>query len=185
MDRRQQKTRSAIFEAFTVLIEKKNYSKIAIQEIIDEANIGRTTFYSHFETKDALLNAMCDELFGHILNDALDLEHSHGLYPEEESEVSIFFHILAHLQENDRNILRLLSGESNEIFMRCFKKGMITVIEKRLLPKKKKSSVPHDFLVNHIAGSFIELVYWWIEGGMKYTPKELDEYFRSAIEPLI
>lgn len=185
MDRRQQKTRAAIFAAFTVLLEKENYNKITIQEIIDEANVGRTTFYSHFETKDALLNALCDELFGHIINDALDQEHTHGLYPEEEAEVSIFFHVLAHLQENDNNILRLLSGESNELFMRYFKNGMKTVIEKRLLPNKKKSSLPHDFLVNHISGSFIELVYWWIEGDMKYSPKKLDEYFRAAIKPLV
>jgi hypothetical protein len=54
--------------------------------------------------------------------------------------------------------------------MRYFKNAMKTVIEKRLLPSKKKSSLPHDFLVNHIARSFIELVYWWIEGDMKYSP---------------
>jgi hypothetical protein len=54
--------------------------------------------------------------------------------------------------------------------MRYFKNGMKTVIEKGLLPSKKKSLLPHDFLVNHIERSFIELVYWWIEGDMKYSP---------------
>ena len=147
--------------------------------------MGRTTFYAHFETKDELLSALCGELFGHIIHDALDREHTHGLYPEQDQEASVFFHILAHLKENDRNILRLLSGESSELFLRYFKNGMKTVVEKQLDGCAPRPDLPAEFAVNHIAGSFIEMVYWWIEGGMRYTPKQLDDYFKIAAAPLL
>ena len=120
MDRRQQKTRTAIFSAFGKLLSKKNYNKITVQEIIDKANIGRTTFYAHFETKDDLLKELCEELFGHIIDSALDCTHTHGLYSNAAVPESIFCHLLQHLQENDNNILELLSCESNDIFLRYF-----------------------------------------------------------------
>ena len=86
MDRRQQKTRAAIFQAFTALLSEKNYSRITVQEIIDRANVGRTTFYTHFETKEELLKALCEELFGHIIASAQDATHTHGLYSDRNAQ---------------------------------------------------------------------------------------------------
>ena len=79
MDRRQQKTRAAIFRAFNRLLEEKHFNNITVQEILDEANIGRSTFYSHFETKDELLKAMCTDIFDHIFSHELCSETSHDL----------------------------------------------------------------------------------------------------------
>ncbi|MCC2257144.1 TetR/AcrR family transcriptional regulator [Intestinimonas aquisgranensis] len=187
MDRRQQKTRTAIFSAFTSLLAEKSYSKITVQEIIDAANVGRTTFYAHFETKDDLLKELCEELFGHIIGSAMDCTHTHGLYSDGSAPESVFCHLLQHLQENDRNIIALLSCESSEMFLRFFKDSLNELVRSQFINQNRKANtdIPEDFLINHISGSFVEMVLWWIRGHRKQTPEDLDRYFRAVIEPII
>ena len=133
MDRRQQKTRTAIYRAFTTLLDRQNFHSITVQDIIDEANIGRSTFYAHFETKEELVKSLCRELFDHIIGTAMDKQDTHGLYTCTNAPHSVICHILQHLQENDNNILTLLSCESGPIFMSYFKSGMEELVRAQLL----------------------------------------------------
>ena len=162
MDRRQQKTRAAVFQAFGSLLGHKNYSSITVQEIIDEANIGRSTFYAHFETKDDLLKELCRELFGHIVDSAMDRGHTHGLYSDGSAPESVFCHLLQHLEENNNNVLGLLSCESSEIFLRYFKDSLNELVRAQFVERGRGGDglLPEDFLVNHISGSFVEMVLW-------------------------
>lgn len=187
MDRRQKKTRAAIFSAFRVLLAEKPYQKITVQEIIDTANVGRTTFYAHFETKDDLLRALCEELFGHIIGSAMDCTHTHGLYSHGSAPESVFCHLLQHLRENDNHILALLSSQSSELFLGDFKRSLNELVRTQVVEPRVPADapVPRDFLVNHISGSFVEMVLWWIHGRMKQSPEELDQYFRAVIEPIL
>ena len=186
MDRRQKKTREAIFKAFSDLLAQKNYNKITVQEIIDAANVGRTTFYAHFETKDDLLKELCSELFGHIIQSAADCTHTHGLYSNSDAPESVFCHLLQHLQENDKNILGLLSCESSEVFLRYFKDSLNQLLSAQIVDWVKHgcSQVPQDFLTNHISSSFVDMVQWWLKGGRRQPPEQLAVYFEAVIKPI-
>lgn len=187
MDRRQEKTRQAIFSAFSSLLEEKNYNKITVQEIIDKANIGRSTFYAHFETKDQLLSEICQDLFSHVLGTAVDKSSASGLYSKESAPKSVFSHLLQHLEKNDHKILSLLACESNEIFLRYFKDSLKNLIRSQYInfQGEKNKEVPEDFLINHISTSFVEMIFWWIKDGKKYSAEDLDKYFKALIEPIL
>lgn len=187
MDRRQKKTREAIFQTFTSLLAQKNYIQISVQEIIDAADIGRTTFYAHFETKDYLLKDLCEELFGHIIDTAMGLPHGHYHYSCGSTTDSVFLHLLRHLQENDRNILELLTSQNNEIFIQYFKNNLKKLIMTQYADKGllQNSKLPEGYLVNHISSSFVETVSFWLSRGMKESPEEITEYFLAAIEPIL
>ena len=183
MDRRQRKTREAIFRAFIELLSKKSFDRITVGEIIEGADVGRATFYAHFETKDFLLKELCEELFCHIFDAVGEqpVEHKHIF--ECDAHGSAFLHLFKHLQKNDNNILQLLSGQNNTLFLRYFKIELMRLVESQLpsFEMRKNEKLPESFWVDHIAATFIETVRWWIENGMKESPEEITEYFYLAV----
>lgn len=187
MDRRQKKTRTAIFDAFGLLLSEKNYSKITVQDIIDEADIGRTTFYAHFETKDDLLKEMCTDLFEHIFSDSLATESTHDFSLKTGNPHAMITHILYHLQDNKKNIIGILNCESGELFLHFFKQYLNELIDLLMMngSERQNQNIPDDFLVNHIACSFVGMVQWWIKNNLKQTPEELADYFMAVITPSV
>ena len=183
MDRRQRKTREAIFSAFIELLSQKNFSQITVGEIIEKADVGRATFYSHFETKDFLLKELCEDLFCHIF-DATEnkcAEHTHIF--KCEAPDSVFLHLFSHLLKNDNNILELLSGENNELFLSYFKLNLQIMVKAQLFmfEERKNEKLPESLWINHISSTFVETVRWWIENGMKESPETINEYFNLSV----
>lgn len=187
MDRRIRKTKEAIFSAFTELLSHKSFSQITVGEIIDAADVGRATFYAHFETKDFLLKELCEELFCHVIDSTKVDAPAHKHIFDCDAPDSIFLHLFNHLQKNDNNILLLLSGENNELFMHYFKSNLKTLIISQYANKGllNNPALPTDYLVNHVSSSFVETVSWWINNKMQQSPEQITEYFLSVIEPII
>lgn len=180
MDRRQRKTRQAIFNAFTQLLSRHELSRITVSDIIELADVGRATFYAHFETKDFLLKELCEELFCHLF-DAPESEHRHIFNCENHD--TVFVHLFRHLQKNDNHILTLLRCPSNALFQEYFKTGLRELVmrEQGLFEARKSKKLPEDFWLEHICSVFVETLRWWSANGMKERPEEIAEYFYLAV----
>ena len=183
MDRRQKKTREAIFHAFCELLSKKQYHQITVGEIIERADVGRATFYAHFETKDFLLKELCEELFCHIFDAMEEGNEKHRHIFACDAPSSVFLHLLQHLQKNDHNILDLLTCENNEPFLRYFKESLTDLITKKMpgFFEKKPGDLPDAFWINHISATFVEIIRWWIADGKKESAEALSHYFNVVI----
>lgn len=101
-DRRITKTRKAIYNAFLQLLNQKDYEAITVQEIIDLANVGRSTFYSHYESKELLLNELCQKLFHHLFERAQHL-----------STKDYLAHIFQHFKKNQDHVTSLLLSKND------------------------------------------------------------------------
>ena len=177
MDRRQRKTRAAIFSAFTHLLEKKSYSSLTVQDIIDEADIGRTTFYAHFETKDELLKAICSDIFDHVFSHEIMSEENHD-FSGHDSFRDRLTHILCHLQEKQQTISRILSGECGEVFMRYFKEYLNRIFDGQL---SEESAIPKEYRLHHAVSSYAETVRWWLKGHDEYTPEQISDFYFGSV----
>lgn len=170
MDRRQQKTRRAIFTAFLTLLEKKRYDHITVQEIIDEADVGRSTFYAHFETKEMLLEAMCSEIFFHVFEQ--DPCPWVGRTEELEGKLS---HTLWHVRDSRNDLVGILMSDSGEVFLGYFKRHLQTLFEAHT--DAFDEGLPRDFLLHQLSTGFAETVKWWVARKFKETPEEVAGYF--------
>ena len=181
MDRRQRKSRQAIFQAFTSLLAEKDFSHITVEQIIQKADVGRATFYAHFETKEYLLKELCRELFCHIFDAVNHREHTHIFSCNAPD--SVFLHLFQHLQKNDNGILQLLSCQSGELFMDYFKEGLRELVanQQELFAHRKHPSLPEDFWEDHIVATFVQTLRWWISHRMEETPETVTEYFFLAV----
>jgi len=184
MDRRQRKTREAIFGAFTELLSQKSFNQITVGEIIDRADIGRATFYAHFETKDYLLKALSEELFCHIFDaaDAHSKQHKHIF--DCDAPDSVFLHLFQHIQKNDNRILDLLACRNNDLFLHYFKTGLVHLVEAQYetFEPDKAADLPKAFWINHIAVTFVETTRWWIEHKMQQSPEQITKFFLLAVQ---
>jgi len=183
MDRRQRKTREAIFSALVALLAHKDFGQITVGEIIAQADVGRATFYAHFETKDQLLEALCKDLFCHIFDGTGSSPCDHRHFFSCDAPDAVFLHLFRHLQTDDHRILTLLSCQSNDLFLQYFKRELrkLTASQLPLFEARKSGKLPEDFWVDHIAATFVETLRWWVAHGMRETPEVITEYFYLAV----
>ena len=179
MDRRQKKSRQAIFRAFTELLKKEEYSRMTVQQIIDLADVGRTTFYAHFETKDALLQSFCAEIFEHVFSEGLDKEQTHDFSNERGTRARVT-HILYHLRDHLEYLPGILSSDSEAVFMHPFKQRLSALFAGSI---PESPSVPYDYMLNHMVCDFAETLRWWAKH-RQYSPEEITAFFFTVTPAL-
>lgn len=182
MDKRQIKTRKAIFKAMAELMKTMSYDKIFVKDIIDVAEIGRSTFYAHFETKEDLAEAMCFDLFDHVFAAHVIACQTHNYTMKPPTLEHKIAHIFYHLRDKQDYYKGFLVYEEGRLFVKFFKK----YIEERLdmiIVKEHVVPMPKDFFVNHLSFALIGAVQWWIRGRMKMEPEKMAQYFAATINP--
>ena len=168
-DRRSQRTRQLLSQALVQLIREKDYSAITVSDIIERANVGRSTFYSHYHDKDDLFVSELDrviELLNHRISDqeGMPFFPSLGLFQHVGQEYELY--------------KSLLWTPGIDLLIKHLQVSLSQRIEQGLHESGKNFAIPSPILANFIAGSFLTLLKWWLENKMIHSPGEIDAIFR-------
>ena len=168
-DRRVQKTKKLLSDALIALIIEKGFESVSIKDIIEKANVGRSTFYTHFEDKEQLL------LWGHDTFKKLLTEDVKPLLNESKASCINFNFLYEHIQEQRLLISTLLGERGGEIAMEQLRKIFVHRITMYFGKKDLWKSEPSLFQItaHAAAAAMIALLVQWMEQEMPFSTDEM------------
>jgi AcrR family transcriptional regulator len=178
-DRRSNRTRKSLQDALISLILEKRYAKVTVQDVIERANVGRSTYYAHFIDINDLLSSLFDGL-REVLDQRLKDCSTSGVDPWEIT-LLMFQHA-----SDQRWLYKAMIGErGSNVMLAHIKKYFTGVIQEHLnghLSGRKDEMIPLEILTFYIANSFMELITWWLDRDLPYTAERMNNIFQQLVE---
>ena len=166
------RSQKQITEALLSLMEKYQYSQISVKQIILETDLVRKTFYRNFSSKDDVLNSYIDEIIFAYTDALLD----------ETEPLDIIFdffeknrNLVILLHKND--LMHLLLYRLNKVIPKVSK----TADANRNLFKKMFGDLNDKYLIAFNVGALWNVLYAWVEGGMKEPLEDIKDTLRQYI----
>src|SRR5262245_3512727 len=178
-DRRVQKTKTSLRDALIGLAGEKPYNTIAVKEILHRANVGRSTFYTHFADKDELLESGIHEVLRsiHVQPEARDTP---------ERIVSFSLPILESIDQHRRLTGRRMAREGRDAMHTRLKDVVANLIMEDVRAATNRTElaapVPADLVARHVASTFVLVLDWWLDRDVSLSPAEVDARFRVLVQ---
>ncbi|MBZ0283374.1 MAG: TetR/AcrR family transcriptional regulator [Anaerolineae bacterium] len=172
-DRRIRKTRQQLGEALVSLILEKGYDTITIKEITARADVAHATFYRHYRNKDELLARRLEEVVQEIevMTREPSLQDAEGyLIFKHAQENSILYHILLSSPGTTQVRKRIQATIAANVLRTCTP-----------LRSAQRGIIPPQAAANHIAGSMLLLIEWWLDQKMPHPPHQMAKVYEQLV----
>jgi AcrR family transcriptional regulator len=178
-DRRTARTRCALHDALIALILRKGYEAVTVRDIIDEADVGRSTFYAHYTGKEDLLRARFEELRADL--DAA--RHSAAGKRDGGSDEPLpFSRAMFEHACGYRHVFRALSGSRGGVVaVNEIRRVLSDLVKDELPAAPDDSPVTRELAICFVVGTFLTVLTWLLERKPKLTPAEADQMFRYLV----
>jgi AcrR family transcriptional regulator len=175
-DLRIRRTRGRLSDALVALMQEKPIDKIAVQEVLDRASVGRSTFYLHYRDKD--------DLFLCVLEDGLEMwSTALGRKQEKSLRIAPVSEFFAHVASARKLYRALVDSGRIHTFFELAQGYFARAIAQRLKEMGVKNMVQGelDARSHGLAGNLLSLLKWWLDRGARESPKAMDELFHRMV----
>jgi len=184
-DARVRKTQTRLRDALVSLIHEKSYDTIVVSDILERADVGRSAFYAHFANKHSLLASGID----HVLHTSPAGQPSSSLGPF--GSVVWFSRPFFEYVGQCRHTTHLRTSRRGRTVVHAHLRklladrigGDIKAIAVSL--KKGGSGIPPELLADHVVGTFILVLNWWVDNQSPLSPREVDELYLTLVGPAL
>ncbi|MBK8027085.1 MAG: TetR/AcrR family transcriptional regulator [Chloroflexi bacterium] len=173
-DRRVRRTRELLQKALLELLQSRDYDLVTIQDVTDRAGVGRTTFYLHYRSKEDLYHHAHRAEVARIAGPPLTRAELLAEDPPERM-VAVYAHHWATLDQ-----LRMVYfGKDSDVIFRQQRddSAQHIAVHLQVTFSGLRFKVPVDVVATVLAVSEIDLMMWWIEKHIVYTPEQMAAYF--------
>jgi AcrR family transcriptional regulator len=177
LDRRALRTRDALGDALIELMQERPFKSVTVQDVLDRAKVGRSTFYTHYRDKNDLFLSDVEE-FWEMMSSMLDRKG------EDSKRVAPVRELFSHIAEM-KNLREALaaSGKAHDV-MELGQGQFARAIEKRLMklcPAKEAKAGRFAAMSHALAGALFSSLNWWVDHGMPVSAAEMDDQFHRLV----
>jgi len=183
-DRRVQKTQTLLRQALLSLLAEKPYDAIVVKEILDRANVGRSTFYMHFRDKDDLLITGIDDMIGAV-ESPTPVSSGKPYNALLWFSLPVFEHHHRHAHAWGDRIGARGRAILHEHLRQVLAKRIGGVVKKELRGTRNVGQIPVDLLSEYVASTFVLVLNWWLDCRMPMPPAQIDSLFRNLTSPTL
>jgi AcrR family transcriptional regulator len=179
IDRRVARTRAMLQQAHISLILKKGYDAITVDDICNAANVGRSTFYAHYTSKDDLRRSGLEHLRRELVDRQRDALAKSGNIRDRSLGFSLA--MFEHARDHIDLYKALVGGRGGAIALGTIRQILSDLIRNELaatVDKKSADVIPRELVVQYVVGAFMAVMTWWLDGGAKLPPQRIDVMFR-------
>ncbi len=186
-DRRILRTRALLQDALISLFQKKDYEAITIKDIVDEANVGRSTFYAHYTDREDLLRSSFENLRTLLVDEQRHALARPGNFKDRNLGFSLA--MFEHARDHIDLYRALVGGRGGTIAFNRIRQILSDRVREELaatLDKNAADAVPRDLVVQYVVGAFMAVLTWWLDRRAKLPPEQVDAMFRHlALEGIL
>jgi AcrR family transcriptional regulator len=177
IDRRVARTRAMLQKAHVSLILEKGYEATTVEDICEAANVGRSTFYAHYTSRDDLRRSGLEHLRKELVDRQKEVLAASGDIRDRSLAFSLT--MFEHAKDHIDLYRALVGGRGGTLALGTIRRILADLVRNELVATGDKSvDISRELVVQYVVGAFMAVMTWWLDGGAKLPPRRIDAMFR-------